>query len=403
MRAITPLLKRSSMGCMNKIGLLLLLGLALTGCKNDDPVPPDASVDLAKSDAVKGEKVVVKPDGKPSGDLPQVKKPTIKQILPSSGFADSTTLVTLVGENFAAGMSAYYDGQPLGTPVNVASSASASLTMPKNPYGPPYDKPQKVSLGVMVGSTFSNTVDFWYTLVAPMEAGFKGFVVTATSDCYRDFPSDPIQGKVSLTIGPDASTPLTVKAEVGYGKVGSDPSKDATWKWFPATFKQKDGVYDLFEGTLTVPLAQTYDVAYRFSKADGVWVYADTDETVLGYETGKAAKLTATNPPAGFCMSNQDCVINKYTVTCKVDAANKKNNKCVECLADGDCTGYPKALGPKCTKELCGCSADPECAKNPNGAKCIAQGGYCGCTGDTNCVAPAKCYQDQNTGMTTCN
>ncbi len=390
---------------MKVLYLVLSLSVALVGCKKDDPVAPDAGVDRGAGEGLKSEGVK-KPDGKPAGDLPPTKKVKIAQILPSSGFADSTTLVTLIGENFSSGMSAFIDGQPVGTPVNVASAASASFTMPKNPYGPPYDQPAKVSVGVMVGSTFSNTVDFWYTLVAPMTADFKGVIVTAKSDCYRDFPSDPIQGKVSLTLGADAGAAPTLKAEVGYGKEGSDPTKDSTWRWFPATFKQKDGAYDVYEGTLTVPLAQTYDVAYRFSKKDGYWVYADTDESNLAYEPAKAAKLTATNAPAGFCMTNQDCVVNKYEVTCKVNPTDKKLNKCVECLTNTDCTGYAKALGPTCTKELCGCSADSDCTTpkpNANGAKCITQGGYCGCTGDTNCVAPAKCYQDQNTGMTTCN
>jgi hypothetical protein len=379
--------------------------LALAGCKKDEPTPPDAGgADLKKTDGGKGEGLKVdRPPTKIDG--PAAKKPKIAQILPASGFADATTQVTLIGEGFAAGMSAYIDGQPVGTAVNVASAISASFTMPKNPYGPPYDKPQKVSVGVMVGTQLSNSVDFWYTVVGTMDAKWKGSVVTAASSCYRDFPSDPIAGKVLLdTSGSDAGAPPALKAEVGFGKSGSDPTKDGAWKWFPATFKKKDGAYDLFEGTLTVPLAQTYDVAYRFSKdGGGTFIYADTDEGDLKYDPAKAAKLTAQSPPPGFCLTNQDCVVNAYEVTCKVDPADKTKNHCVECLKDSDCTSYHKALGPKCTQELCNCTADGDCAQNENGAKCMkAQPSYCGCTGDTNCVAPRKCAQDPKTGMQTC-
>jgi hypothetical protein len=370
--------------------------LAIGGCKNDEK--SDAGADKSGlTDALPDQKK--KGDIKP--DLPTKPKPKISQILPNNGFSTGNYVVTLVGENFAAGAAVYLDGQPQALAVNVASAASLSFTMPANPYDS--SKPGKVSVGVMVNSQFSNQVDFRYTVSAPMTENIKGSVLTATTACFRDFASDPILGRVLSQVASDAGVTPTLSAEVGFGTVGTDPSKASAWKWVPATFSKKDGLYDTFTGTVTVPLSITYDIAYRFSTDGGkTWVYADTDETDLKYDTAKAAKLTATDPPLLYCLSNTDCNPRyPYEIICKVDA-DKTKNVCVECLLDADCTGYAKALGPKCgTKNQCGCSADSDCTKpNPNGAKCL---GWCGCESDNNCVSPAKCYEDKTRGITICN
>ena len=261
-------------------------------------------------------------------------------------------------------------------------------------------------MGVLVGSQFSNTVDFQYTVTIPMTASFKGSVVTATSSGFRDFPSEPIEGKAVALGGGDAGAAPTIRAQVGLGTVGSDPTQDPSFMWFPATFNRKDGAYDVFSATVVPGLSKTYDVAYRFSiDGGGRWIYADTDETDLKYDPAKAAKLTATDPPPGFCLTSNDCLgKDRYKVTCKVDTADKTKNVCVECLKDADCAGYPKALGPKCdaTGLICQCGGDPDCATNMNGAVCIPDGSYCGCQSETNCPPPSKCTEDQKTGMTTC-
>ena len=367
--------------------------LALFGCKSEDgqgdaggdgPAASDAQVEPIKKGDLKR-------------DLNTKPKPKITQLIPDNGFSTGGYTVTVVGENFAAGAAVYLDGQPQDVVVNVASSISLSFTMKANPYDP--TKPGKVYVGVMVNQQFSNTMGFSYTISTPMTSAFKGSVLTASTSCFRDFPSDPIEGKV--TLASDAGAP-SIKAEVGYSaKVGSDPSKDSGWKWTAATFLKKDAAYDVYAAPLTVPLSTTYDIAYRFSADNGqTWIYADTDETDLKYDPAKAAKLTATDPPLYYCLSSADCTKYSYEVVCKIDTANKANNKCIECLADADCKGNPKALGPKCNtaKMLCGCAADGDCASNPNGAKCL---GWCGCESDTNCVSPAKCYEDKS-GITIC-
>jgi hypothetical protein len=391
-------LTRKTMMKLTRAFLVLAASvLATAGCKGDDN-KTDAGADngpgLTDATADQKKKADVKPD------VPTKPKPKIAQVIPDNGFSTGNYVVTLVGENFAAGAAVYLDGQPQAVAVNVASAASLSFNMPANPYDA--SKAGKVSVGVMVNSQFSNQVDFRYTVSAPMTETFKGSVLTASTTCFRDFASDPILGRVLSAVASDAGVTPTVSAEVGFGKVGSDPSKDSAWKWQPATFSTKDGLYDVYTGAVTVPLSITYDVAYRFS-ADGgkTWVYADTDETDLKYDPAKAAKVTATDPPLLYCLSSTDCNPKyPYEVVCMVNTADKKKNVCVECLLDVDCTGYAKALGLKCgTKNQCGCAADGDCAKNPNGAKCL---GWCGCESDNNCVAPAKCFEDKARGITVC-
>lgn len=385
------------------IGLLVLGAAWLSGCKSDEPAKDSGTtVDSPRGDGGKHDTVGPKTEGL-KGEQGKVVK--ITKILPDNGFASASTQVTIVGEGFAAGMAVYIDGQPLGTAVNVASAASASFTVPKNPYGAPsYDKPQNVDIGVLVGTTSSNQVKFRYTVSVAMEAGFKGSIATTKSDAYRDFASDPVEGKV-MAAAFDAGTTPTLQAEVGFGPAGTDPSTSTAWRWSPATFSKTDAGYSLFSGTVTAALEGTYDLAYRFSKVTGYWAYADTDEADLKYDAAKAAKLTVTKAPDGFCMTNTDCVINAFKVTCLVNPSDKSKNQCVECQADTDCTGTPRALGPKCDKTnmICYCDDDPECASNKNGAACLQKpGGYCGCEKDTNCVAPARCYQDEKNQIQVC-
>jgi hypothetical protein len=383
--------------------LVLLVAGAVVACSDDNGKPAtDAGADMTLQETA--------PDLKPAVDLPPpdanpALKPTIDQILPDNGFANATTHVVLIGTNFAQGARIYIDGSPITSYPAIASQVSLSFTMPKNPYGAPnYDKPQKVGVRVMSNSQFSNEVDFQYTVSLPMDAKFKGSVLTAKVDCYKDFSSDPFEATVFVEGITDTTTgePAQLTSQIGFAAVGKDPTKDDGWKWAKGRFKQDDASgYDIYDGKLTVPLAQTYDVAFRFSQDGGKsWIYADMDETDLAYDPAKAAKVTATNAPPFYCQTDGDCKY-AYAVVCKLDSVDKSKNVCVECLSNADCTGYAKSLGPQCdvTQNLCYCQDDTECASNPNGKVCL---GYCGCNEDADCPSGTKCFADPATNMQTC-
>jgi hypothetical protein len=392
----------------------ILLVAALATCSDDDN-------NNGKDKDAGGDSTAVTeagtPDTKPTPDItPDVNtslKPKIDQMLPTDGFANATTKVVLTGKNFAQGARVYLDGGAGAIIMNVTVSSPVSLAfvMPKNPYGAPdYDKPQKVSVSVLVNTMTSNAVDFQYTVSQEMDAKFKGSVLTASTDAFKDFASDPIEAQVYVEGITDTTTGDSQKitAQIGYGPEGKDPSKEDGWKWFKARFKEDSTAqtgYDVYDGTLKVPLVKTYDVAFRFSQDGGqTWIYADTDEGDLKYDTAKSAKLKAAQAPVNYCQTDGDCSLNAFAVVCMVDAADKTKNQCVECLQDSDCTGHPKALGPTCltTKNLCICNQASDCAKNPNGLQCLSS--YCGCNGDDDCkhVSGTKCTQDPQTKLQLC-
>jgi hypothetical protein len=390
--------------------MTLLIGVLALSCSDDDNKPTnDGSV---TQDAKVGDgtpDTVPKPD-KPVPDLDLSKAPVIEEILPSDGFADGGTLghipVIMIGKNFDKGARVFIDGgaAPNGIimEVSVQSPVTVSFNMPPQPYDT--SKPYKADVSIQVNGMISNVVKFQYTVSQEMDAKFTGSVVTASTSAYAEFNSKPIEAKVFAEGITDTTTGDSgkLKVDIGFGAVGTDPSKDAGWKWLEAKFVKDDGTYDVYSGTLKVPVDKTYDVAYRFSTKiptflkGQVYVYADTDETDPKYDVAKAAKLIATKAPDGYCQVDQDCMLEAYAKICQVDPVDDAKSHCIECETDTDCTKNPTALGPKCetSQFLCYCDDKSQCASNPNGLNCLpANPGYCGCQGDTDCPSGAHCVQ----------
>lgn len=393
----------------------LILGLA-PGCSDDGDTDADGAVDLGpfKNDLfVKPDKTL--PDvGTPDVDVSKL--PKIISMIPDNGFANggksgSGTPVLLSGQNFAQGAVVYIDGKPQALVVTVTSPVSLAFKMPKNPYGPDSKgeyPPQRVNVSILVKSQMSNIVSFTYHKTKAMSSDFKGVVSTSSVSSYADFTSDAFTAKVYYKGLTDTETSESKKlrAEIGYGTKGVDPTDTPGWKWFKATFKEQDSSgYHVFTGTLKVPLPQTYDVAFRFSYDQyGLgdfkeYIYADTDETNLKYEAAKAAAIVASKAPNGYCQSNTDCLTQGFNQTCKIDSSNPKNNKCVQCLADSDCTRFAGSLGPYCNTSTlyCYCKSDNDCKNKQTGYKCHTKfkSPYCGCTKDAECPTGMQCETQQ--------
>lgn len=401
------------------LAVLLILGLtlSLSACADDGDAAADASVDKGpfKNDvAVLPDKTL--PDqGEPDANLKTL--PKITKIIPDNGFADggktgTGTRVLLTGANFAQNTTVYVDGKPQAVTVTVTTPASLSFVMPKNPYGP--DTQGKypagsVSVGVLVDSQFSNTVKFTYHVTEQATSEFKGSITTATMDAYADFDSQAISGKVYYKGITDVETKKSdsLGVQIGYGKTGTNPENEDGWKWADATFSKADSTtgYHVYTGALEVPLAQKYDMAFRFAYDKyGLgdfkkWIYGDSDESDLKYTTAKAGVITATAAPNGYCQSNTDCLTQGWNATCKLSSTSWKSHKCVQCLKDADCKAFAKALGPTCKSEKCTCASDTDCKNNPNGYVCLKATSqtFCGCKKDTNCPVGTKC--DTQSGL----
>lgn len=384
----------------------LAAGLWLGACSDDSDKPKQDSgikvPDAKLTDGTADTKALV---DAPIPDQNVSKKPEITAIIPSDGFADGGTLgyipVVMTGKNFAAGASVFIDGgYKIIMNVTVSSPVSVAFQLPPNPYGDPVKKifnPYRADIQIMSNGMMSEIVKFQYTNSKDMDSKLKGALVTASTAAFADFFSKPIEGKVFVDGVTDTTTGDSgkVKADVGYGPTGSDPSKDSGWRWFSTKFNKDDGTYDVYYGAIKVPLIKSYDVAFRFSTDLGkTFIYADTDDTDLTYTTAKAGTLTATKAPDGYCQNNADCITAGFKAICKVHATDDTKNVCVECLQETDCSGNAKALGPHCdsSTQMCYCSGDTECAKSQWGKKCLTPK-YCGCAADTDCSGSAKCTQ----------
>jgi hypothetical protein len=82
-------------------------------------------------------------------------------------------------------------------------------------------------------------------------------------------------GRTDVMVGGAASG---IRAELGFGPIGSDPRTSALWTFQPASFNVEVGNNDEYRSTLVVAPPGTYAYAYRFSFDGGANVtYCDTD------------------------------------------------------------------------------------------------------------------------------
>ena len=399
------------------LALSALAACLVFACSDDDdntPIP-DKGVPKDKGNTEAG-KDGTSSDAK-SGDAAST-TPYIARMIPSDGFAGGGKLgkgtpVLLTGSNFKQGATIYIDGAPQALVVSVASSVSMTFVMPKNEYG---EKVRMADIMIFVNGEFSNTKTFTYTLTTAMTADYKGSITTSSVEAYADYASPTkFDGKLYIKGVTDTETTESkkIKAEIGFGKSGVDPSDTAGWMWFPATWSKADTTtgYHHYSTSMKVPLATTYNVVYRFSYDSkglgqfGEYVYADSDETDLKFELTKAATIKATAAPADYCLKSSDCY-DSLKVACKVSTTSWKSHKCVPCLVASDCVSNKSAYGNLCntSTNACYCTADTDCKEKLLGYVCAnksSAGNVCGCTKDTNCPPGLKCTKTQS-GATIC-
>ena len=399
------------------LALSALSAFLVFACSDDDETTPPADKGVPKDKSTTdGNKDGTTGDAK-SGDAAST-APYIERMIPSDGFANGGktgkgSTILLTGKNFKQGATVYIDGAPQAMVVSVASAVSMTFVMPKNEYG---NKVRMADIMIFVNSEFSNTKTYTYTITKDMTADLKGSITTSSVEAYSDYESPTaFDGKVYVKGVTDTETTESkkIKAEIGFGKSGVNPTDTAGWMWFPATFSKVDSTtgYHHYSTKMKVPLAATYNVIYRFSYDPkgfgqfGEYIYADNDETDLKFDLTKVATIKATAAPADYCLKSSDCY-DSLKVACKVSTTSWKLHKCVPCLAASDCVKNKNSYGNLCntSTNACYCTADTDCKDKQLGYVCAnksSKGNVCGCTKDTNCPVGLKCQKTQS-GATIC-
>jgi len=87
---------------------------------------------------------------------------------------------------------------------------------------------------------------------------------------------------------------LGITADLGYGPDGDMPWEDS-WVWTEAVYNVDAGNNDEYMATMNVPVAGTYDYAYRYSLDGGLYCYGDLNGSDDGYSPDQAGSLTVTD------------------------------------------------------------------------------------------------------------
>lgn len=149
------------------------------------------------------------------------------------------------------------------------------------------------------GDTNSNSVDFVAMAPLPRNVSTQPKTCECTANetnllvemdfCNLQFPASinvqsgaatpAIFARVyefEFTEGPGSSAAIT--AQIGYGPQGVDPTTQAGWTWFAATYSGQIGNDDEYMRSFTAPAPGTYGYTARFTRDGGMnWTYADLD------------------------------------------------------------------------------------------------------------------------------
>jgi hypothetical protein len=84
-----------------------------------------------------------------------------------------------------------------------------------------------------------------------------------------------------------------LRAQLGFGPDGSDPSGNAAWTWVDGAFNGDAGNNDEYKASMLPESTGSFDYAWRYSTTGGRdWVYADLDGSPNGYSPAQAGSLT---------------------------------------------------------------------------------------------------------------
>ncbi len=117
----------------------------------------------------------------------------------------------------------------------------------------------------------------------PGEADFCNLQSPASLSVTTGTQSAIVYGRIFESgVTPAAGAHANVRAQLGYGLAGSDPSTQTSWAFVNATYNVQVNNDDEYQATLTAPPlasgAVSYAYTYRMSVDGGLtWTYCDTD------------------------------------------------------------------------------------------------------------------------------
>ncbi len=232
--------------------------------------------------------------------------PVVYFLQPATGSTSGGTVVTVFGDRFKQGAKIEFGGNA-ATNIKFVSAKELTCTTPAGGAGSvdvsvinPDGKRNTFPQGFKYGGSFSGKRVDWCKIQWPNKIPDKANNVPAAK---AGQPSPVIYGWVYKKGSTDtAGQGPGITAQVGIGPVGTNPSVNQSWKWFPATYLgDKAGPgnptsNDEYKGTVTAPSAGTYDYAYRFSADGKTYRYCNPgngNDDKSPYDTNKAPKLTA--------------------------------------------------------------------------------------------------------------
>jgi len=137
----------------------------------------------------------------------------------------------------------------------------------------------------------------WANLQWPPSLSHTISVTNRTDNVYGQVWIDGVTNQLGAT--------PTLRAQLGFGPVGSNPANNANWTWVDADFNVDVGYNDEFKANLLPESVGTFDYVYRYSTTNGrEWLYADLNGPIPGgFLPGNPGKLTVnstgdTTPPA---------------------------------------------------------------------------------------------------------
>ncbi|ADO68260.1 Ig-like domain-containing protein [Stigmatella aurantiaca] len=238
---------------------------------------------------------------------------TITSVSPDNCAARAgRTGITVVGTDFSPTLRAQFGGNSsalctatsptlatcdaVSNAHNTVARVSVVLSNPPNVKSP--------NTTLVDGFTYTGSNNDLLPTPDPLEADFCNLQFPATFSVQRNQPTPSLYGQIyeaGVTEVPGDPGAGVLRAEVGYGSVGTDPISHISWQFFPAAYNVQVGNNDEFAGSFVAPQALgNYSYTYRFSFDNGLnWTYCDTDgagsNEGLLFEPTKLGTMTVTN------------------------------------------------------------------------------------------------------------
>ncbi len=126
----------------------------------------------------------------------------------------------------------------------------------------------------------------WANLQWPPSITYTVNALARTDTAYGQVWIDGVTNQAGAT--------PSLRAQLGFGPVGTDPDGNPAWTWTDASFNVDAGNNDEFKASMQPQLAGSYDYVYRYSTTNGQkWLYADLNGPIsAGNLPSNPGKLT---------------------------------------------------------------------------------------------------------------